>query len=175
MSAATVGKRKCLLQGITSFSSSITFELPLRLRSRRCPLQRLFSAFPNGYPGGGLFLLRFVVALNAAAEGIFILYSPDREISSWCLGGLAILTGASVLMGFLTPICGGLAAAGNLIIIFGRLPATQTPALAISIAHLNLAIISIALVLLGPGAFSFDARQFGRREIIISDSKRGQP
>ena len=38
-------------------------------------------------------------------------------------------------------------------------------------AHLNLAIICIALALLGPGAFSVDARLFGRREIIIPDSK----
>jgi hypothetical protein len=31
-------------------------------------------------------------------------------------------------------------------------------------------VISIALVCLGPGAFSLDARLFGRREIIIPDS-----
>ena len=31
----------------------------------------------------------------------------------------------------------------------------------------NLAAISAALALLGPGAFSLDARLFGRREIII--------
>jgi len=42
-------------------------------------------------------------------------------------------------------------------------------------AHLNLAIICIALALLGPGAFSLDARLFGRREIIIADSKLDQP
>jgi len=32
-----------------------------------------------------------------------------------------------------------------------------------------LAVISAALVLLGPGAFSLDARLFGRREIIIPE------
>ena len=35
----------------------------------------------------------------------------------------------------------------------------------------NLAAISAALVLLGPGAFSLDARLFGRREIIIPESR----
>jgi uncharacterized membrane protein YphA (DoxX/SURF4 family) len=78
-------------------------------------------------------------------------------------------------MGFLTPICCGLAAAGNVIISLVRLPSGQTPTPASSIAHLNLAIICIALALLGPGAFSLDARLFGRREIIIPDSKRDQP
>jgi hypothetical protein len=36
----------------------------------------------------------------------------------------------------------------------------------------NLAAISAALVLLGPGAFSLDARLFGRREIIIPEGRR---
>ena len=36
-------------------------------------------------------------------------------------------------------------------------------------AAFNLAAISAALVLLGPGAFSLDARLFGRREIIIPE------
>ena len=40
-----------------------------------------------------------------------------------------------------------------------------------ALAALNLAAISAALVLLGPGAFSVDARLFGRREIIIPEGR----
>jgi uncharacterized membrane protein YphA (DoxX/SURF4 family) len=82
------------------------------------------------------------------------------------------LISGSILMGFLTPICCGLTAIGNVIIALVPLLSSQTPAVASSIAHLNLAVISLALALLGPGAFSLDARLFGRREIIIPDSKQ---
>jgi uncharacterized membrane protein YphA (DoxX/SURF4 family) len=68
-----------------------------------------------------------------------------------------------------------LAAVGNVITNWALLPSIQTSTSASSMAHLNLAIICIALALLGPGAFSLDARLFGRREIIIADSKLDQP
>jgi uncharacterized membrane protein YphA (DoxX/SURF4 family) len=139
-------------------------------------MQRLFLAFPNGFPGGGLLLLRFVVALNAAAEGTYLFCSVDHETAScWCLSGLTVVMSGSILMGFLTPICCGLAAVANVIINLLRLPSSAAPTLASSITHLNLAIICVALVLLGPGAFSLDARLFGRREIIIPNSKRDWP
>jgi uncharacterized membrane protein YphA (DoxX/SURF4 family) len=40
-----------------------------------------------------------------------------------------------------------------------------------ALAAFNLAATSAALVLLGPGAFSLDARLFGRREIIIPEGR----
>jgi uncharacterized membrane protein YphA (DoxX/SURF4 family) len=41
-----------------------------------------------------------------------------------------------------------------------------------AIASIYLAVISLAIVLLGPGAFSLDARLFGRREIVIPEASR---
>jgi uncharacterized membrane protein YphA (DoxX/SURF4 family) len=40
-----------------------------------------------------------------------------------------------------------------------------------TLAAFNMAAISAALILLGPGAFSLDARLFGRREIIIPEGR----
>jgi uncharacterized membrane protein YphA (DoxX/SURF4 family) len=36
-----------------------------------------------------------------------------------------------------------------------------------SIQNLDLAVVAVVIALLGPGAFSIDARLFGRREILI--------
>jgi uncharacterized membrane protein YphA (DoxX/SURF4 family) len=41
-----------------------------------------------------------------------------------------------------------------------------------TLVALQLTAMSVILVLLGPGAYSLDARLFGRREIIIPDSRR---
>ncbi|HEX6731189.1 MAG TPA: hypothetical protein VF074_14290 [Pyrinomonadaceae bacterium] len=39
------------------------------------------------------------------------------------------------------------------------------------LAIINLIVLSVAIALLGPGAFSLDARMFGRREITIPSSR----
>jgi uncharacterized membrane protein YphA (DoxX/SURF4 family) len=87
---------------------------------------------------------------------------------------LALLLGALLLLGVLTPL---VALAGGLF----TLAALQLPASAshfyrdCEIAQVLTLAASIALV--GPGAYSMDARLFGRREIIVprlSDSDRDQ-
>ncbi len=79
--------------------------------------------------------------------------------------------GLVVIVGFLTPFACAVATLGYLIsgvgLLFG--PADRHIN---AFAELNLAAMSLALVLLGPGAFSVDARLFGRREIIIPAGRR---
>ena len=38
----------------------------------------------------------------------------------------------------------------------------------------NVIVLTTAIALLGPGAFSIDARMFGRREIIIRNTSRSR-
>jgi uncharacterized membrane protein YphA (DoxX/SURF4 family) len=74
-------------------------------------------------------------------------------------GLLALLVGAAVLIGFLTPLAAllaGFVSLGNAPDVLGGGPAT-----------IFLIVMAAAVFLLGPGAWSLDARWFGRREIVI--------
>jgi uncharacterized membrane protein YphA (DoxX/SURF4 family) len=78
----------------------------------------------------------------------------------------------ALLFGVLTPIAGVLAAMVNL------LTAISLPLIQVANAHANtfaaidVLVMSTAIVLLGPGAYSVDARLFGRREIIIPEGRQ---
>jgi len=115
---------------------------------QRC-VSRLFSTFPNGQSGVGLLLLRLVLGFVVVRHWI------GSDLVSAVAGGL-------VLVGFLTPFAAAwVAGALSLSQLFS--PPTDFNGLSVVL----LISASAALALLGPGAFSLDARLFGRREIVI--------
>jgi uncharacterized membrane protein YphA (DoxX/SURF4 family) len=75
-------------------------------------------------------------------------------------------------LGFLTPFAGGLAAFANLVAGIWYLLSASPDWHEQAFISLSQLVMSLALVLLGPGAFSLDAYMFGRREIIIPESPR---
>jgi uncharacterized membrane protein YphA (DoxX/SURF4 family) len=86
------------------------------------------------------------------------------------VASLTVTTGAFLLAGYLTPLVG---IAGALLIggtALSWFPSPNPDLFEAKTAAALVALISIALVCLGPGAFSLDARLFGRREIIIPDT-----
>ena len=139
---------------------------------RRLSLQKLFSTFPEGWPGVGLVLMRLTVALSAIVQGMSALIESPAQIISWAIGSVEMLVGTALLIGFLTPIAGASASLGNLAIGVSWFSTSGENAHDKTGAALYLAVISIAITLLGPGAFSLDARLFGRREIIIPEASR---
>lgn len=72
---------------------------------------------------------------------------------------VALVVGISLLVGLYTPFVGALQAIIELWIVFSR-----GSELGI---HLLLAALGLSLVMLGPGAWSIDARLFGRKRIDI--------
>lgn len=140
----------------------------------RRALQRLFSTFPGGWPGVGLLLLRVAVGAIIAVQGTLYL-AGAAALSVWIAGLLAIASGASLLLGFLTPIGAILAAAGCALLSLSWFPAPEHSLIELKLSAILVVTMAGAILLLGPGALSIDARLFGRREIIIPRAPHRSP
>ena len=124
-------------------------------------MRRLFSTFAHGAPGVGLLLLR------AAAAGALIAPAVHRAARSASDAGvvgsvLSAIDGLLLAVGLWTPVTGAIGALLGLI---------QAASPARTCAGLMLAAVSAALALLGPGAWSVDARLFGWKRIEIAPRK----
>src|SRR5205807_2527387 len=129
-------------------------------------VQRMFSAFPDGRPGVGLLLLRLAAGLTAIAQGaVHLTHTSSPAFGVWAIGYIAIASGAGVLVGFLTP---GTGIALGLTIPLFWFPVRAEGVFLDGIAAALIVDDAAAIAFLGPGAFSIDARLFGRREILIA-------
>jgi uncharacterized membrane protein YphA (DoxX/SURF4 family) len=136
-------------------------------------LHRLFSAFPAGFPGVGLLLLRVVVGATLLAHGILCLLSAERmTLVLSVASALLLLSGVCLLIGFLTPILSLLACLECLGIAFSWFPTQMMNSFDSKLTLIPIVAISLAIALLGPGAFSLDARLFGWKEIVIPPASR---
>jgi uncharacterized membrane protein YphA (DoxX/SURF4 family) len=77
------------------------------------------------------------------------------------------VAGLALLAGLLTPIASLLTGLGAVSLGFSLVSAPALNLFDSKVASVLILIVAIAIVFLGPGAFSVDARLFGRREIII--------
>jgi uncharacterized membrane protein YphA (DoxX/SURF4 family) len=123
-------------------------------------VQRLFSMFPNGWPGAGLMVLRLVA-------GGFLLTQGDARFSpgaGWVAITPAIIGIAAALLmliGLWTPVgCLFAVVEESWLLLLGRV-APQSAILLLS--------ISVAVAMLGPGSWSIDAVLFGRRRLDITN------
>jgi putative oxidoreductase len=94
--------------------------------------------------------------------------SGELAIGSAVPEVLNIAAGVLLLPGLWTPVAGFLLAFSNLWQIFAGRAAASFPDIVTGSAFL-LAAIGAALGLLGPGAWSVDARLFGWRRIDVRD------
>jgi uncharacterized membrane protein YphA (DoxX/SURF4 family) len=133
----------------------------------------MFSTFPAGWPGAGLLLLRSVIGVTLVAQGIGDLVDWNSfGLVTRAVAVLSLVSGTSLLIGYLTPLASLVAAlmGVGLALSWFQSPSPNLfdirPAAGFAIA------IAVAVICLGPGAFSVDARLFGRREIIIPEGSR---
>ena len=111
--------------------------------------------FPPGLPGLALLALRASVAIALLLET----YGNGYELSDW-IPIAAILISICLSAGFLTPIVAAMALVSHGLIWLGLGFESATVAIVFSLD-------ALALVLLGPGAYSFDSFRFGRRVVVL--------
>lgn len=126
------------------------------------PLRRLFSTFARGWPGAALLFMRLVAGIALADQGIIQL-SGGTPGGVFALAVIEIALAILLFPGLWTPIAGALVAFVELWnACFGH----EDLWFCILVGTLG-----IALALLGPGAWSVDARLFGWKRIDIRDRK----
>ena len=120
-------------------------------------LQRLFSTFADGYPGGGILLLRMLTGFVLICHGIAAM-SGEPHTAPFVLQMIGAAAGLLILGGLWTPVVGLLGGSVEVWIAFTG-PGTQSSAI-------MLAVLSVSLAMIGPGAWSLDARLYGRKQLL---------
>jgi len=123
-----------------------------------CSLQRLFSTFPDGWPGSGLLLLRLgagIALVCLATSGFLAVREPvniGRDL-------VAAIAGVFLATGLWTPVIGTLITLDELWIALSTYSSLRdSPWI-----HVLLAVLTAGVAMLGPGAWSIDARLYGRK------------
>lgn len=121
-------------------------------------MQRLFSTFPEGWPGAGLLFLRAAAAIPTVQHGIAGFLATPLP-AHMALQLISIAAAGLLLVGLWTPVAGVLLALSEIFLAFSH---SHDPWI-----HIVLGALGAAMAMLGPGAWSVDARLFGRKRIQI--------
>lgn len=120
-------------------------------------MQRLFSTFANGWPGTGLLLQRLLT--GAVLFHSAIAYVEQTTLLASTIHIVGAGAGILLLLGLWTPVAGTIVAVAELCIVISH---PGDPRISVMLATL-----AVSLVMIGPGAWSIDARLFGRKQIEI--------
>jgi uncharacterized membrane protein YphA (DoxX/SURF4 family) len=137
-------------------------------------MQRFFPTYPGGAPAVGLLLLRSVIGILLIGGGTATVIDENTSTLLTGIAAFGILTGVSLLLGFLTPPASVLAMLCSCAAFLQWIPVDALASPQVRPADALLAFMALSLGLLGPGAFSIDSRLFGRREIVIPQVKKTQ-
>jgi putative oxidoreductase len=121
-------------------------------------VRRLFSSFARGWPGVGLLLLRVAAGSSLIARSILLLGNTPTFGTGFFQLFIAT-AGLLLIAGLWTPI---VAAVMVLLELWRIISRHGDPA-----SDILLCVLALAIALLGPGAWSVDARLFGWKRIDI--------
>ena len=116
-------------------------------------MQRLFSTFADGPPGAGLLIQRLLVGtalVYCAVATPGVTYAAPQIIGA--------LAGLLLIAGLWTPVAGGVAACAEAWVGLSSPAHAGMP--------IALAVLGVTLALIGPGAWSVDARLYGRKHFV---------
>jgi putative oxidoreductase len=125
-------------------------------------VRRLFSTFARGWPGVGLLLLRVAAGSSLIARAINVLANTPTFGTGFFQLFIAT-TGLLLIAGLWTPVG---AAVMVLLELWRVVSRHGDPA-----SDIQLCTLALAIALLGPGAWSVDARLFGWKRIDVDIRK----
>jgi uncharacterized membrane protein YphA (DoxX/SURF4 family) len=111
-------------------------------------------------------LLRGTVGITVATQAWLSVTSANASLLAAVPAAGLVVCGVGLTVGIFTPVCSTLIGLGYALVLFLPSGGIVLPRVDGVAAILGLAAAA-GLALLGPGAFSLDARLFGRREIFI--------
>jgi putative oxidoreductase len=123
-------------------------------------VQRLFSSFANGWPGAGLLIQRLLVGAGLLYFAVECL-SRIPVCRSPVPQGIGAAAGLLLVAGLWTPLAGILAALVEAWVAVSASDNTSFP--------MALAVLALTLAMIGPGAWSVDARLYGRKRIPLPE------
>jgi putative oxidoreductase len=120
-------------------------------------MQRLYTTFPNEWPGAGLLLLRLAEGVPSVVTGTTHALGSAAVMAA-IPQVIDILSGLLLIAGLWTPIGGVLQALVEFSNVFAGA----------GYEHVVRGMIGLSMAMLGPGAWSVDARLFGRKRIDVT-------
>lgn len=122
-------------------------------------MQRLYSMFPNGWPGKGLLVLRLASGSYLLVDGASLVTGALRTGATAFV--IAAILGLLQILGLWTPLVAILAILTEMWILFAEGGNFQMEVLLI--------FVNLAIAMLGPGCWSIDSILFGRRRLNLSN------
>jgi hypothetical protein len=117
-------------------------------------LQRLFTTFAEGWPGFGLLVQRLITGI-ALLHVWIALFRETPTATTTAPQAMGAALAIFIMIGLWTPVAGALIAAVEVWTALAYPGDAGTASL--------LATLGATLAMIGPGAFSIDARLFGRK------------